>query len=169
VKRRNAVAIAEVEDPPRISSDPSAPQWAPVTNRPSILTRLSGYKAGNHLPEAEENITSLIIQATTNLLNEPSDDDQTVIPEGTTDVPVSTMSGEWEQTVTPWESLLGPTEGIDMQLEDGQYIDEEDLMAGNVSGEGDPDWEAPDCDFMEVETAGPQVAQSGVIYPASDN
>ena len=65
------------------------------------------------------------------------------------------MSGEWEQTVTPWEALLGPTEGIDMQLEDGQYIDEEDRMAGYVSGEGDPDGEAPDCDFMEVETAGP--------------
>ncbi len=169
VKRRKAVAIAEVEDPPKISGDPFAPQWAPVTNRPSILTRLSGNKAGNHLPEAEENITSFIIQATTNLLYEPSDDDQTVIPERTTDAPVSTMSGEWEQTVTPWEALLGPTEGIDMQLEDGQYIDEEDRMAGYVSGEGDPDGEAPDCDFMEVETAGPQAAQSGVIGPAYNN
>ena len=163
------MAIAEVEDPPRISSNPSAPQWAPVTNRPSILTRLSGYKTGNHLPEDEEAITSSIIQATTDLLNEPSDDDQTLMPEETADVPVSTMLGEWEQTVTPWESLLEHTEGIDMQLGDDQYEDEEDLMAGYVSDEGNPDWEVPDINFIEVETAGPQAAQIGVIYPASDN
>jgi hypothetical protein len=121
------------------------------------------------MPEAEDSITTCILQSTTDLLNEPSDDDQTLMPEETAHVPVSTMSGEWEQTVTPWESLLEPTEGIDMQLGDGQYVDEEDLMAGYVSDEGNPDWEVPDIDFMEVETAGPQAAQSGVIYPASNN
>ena len=165
------MAIAKVEDPPRISSDPSAPQWAPVTNRPSILTRLSGYKAGNHLPEAEENITSRIIQATTDLLNEPSDDDQTLMPEETADVPVSTMSGEWEQTVTPWESLLERTEGIGTQFEDGLdemlCLDDEDRLSND--SEGNPDWEVPDSNGMEFENTEPQAAQSGVTYPAASN
>ncbi len=124
VKRRNAVPVAEVEDPPRISSDPSAPKWAPVSNRPSILTRLSGYKAESHLPESEEDITARIIQATTDLLNEPSDDEQVLMPEETTEVPASTMSEGWEPTVPTWEVsdvdlLLGPAESIDMQHGDG--------------------------------------------------
>jgi hypothetical protein len=161
------VAIAEVEDPPRISGDPLAPQWAPVTNRQSILTRLSGYEAGNHMPEAEDSITTRILQATTDLLNEPSDDDQALMPEGTTDVPVSAMSEE--QAVTPWESLLEHAEGIDMQLEDGQCLDDEDRLSDYVGSEGNPDWEAPDSDLMETEITGPQAAQSGVIYPASNN
>jgi hypothetical protein len=91
------------------------------------------------------------------------------MPEGTTDVPVSTVPEELELAVTPWESLLGHAEGIDMQLEDGQYLDDEDRLSDYVSGAGDPDWEVPDCVFMETETAGPQAAQSGVIYPASNN
>jgi hypothetical protein len=41
VTRRNVVIITEIDDPPQLSSDPSAPQWSPVTNKPSILTRLS--------------------------------------------------------------------------------------------------------------------------------
>ena len=163
------MAIAKVEDPPRISGDPLAPQWAPVTNHRSILTRLSGYEAGNHLPEAEDSITTLIIQATTDLLNEPPDDDEALMPEGTTEVPVSTVSEEWEQAVTPWESLLEHAEGIDMQLEDGQYLDDEDLLSDYVSGAGNPDWEVPDSDLKKTETTGPQAAQSRVIYPASNN
>ena len=91
------------------------------------------------------------------------------MPEGTTDVPASTMSGEWEQAVIPWESLLEHTEGIDMQLGDDQYEFEDDLIAGYVSDEGNPDWEVPDIDSIEMERAGPQAAQSGVIYPASNN
>jgi hypothetical protein len=174
VKRRNAVPVAEVEDPPRISSDPSAPKWAPVANRPSILTRLSGYKAENHLPESEEDITARIIQATTDLLNEPSDDEQVLMPEETTEVPASTMSEGWEPTVPTWEVpdvdlLLEPAESIDMQHGDGQYIDEEDLLSGYVSGDDDPDWETPDFEYVVMETEGPQAAQSGVIYPASNS
>ncbi len=164
VKKRRAVAVTEVADPPGISEDPLAPQWAPVTNRPSILTRLSGYEAGSHLPKAEDDTTAFIIQATMDLLNEPSDNDQAVIPDGTTDVPVSAMSEELEQ-----ELLLEHTEGIDMQLGDDQWESEDDLMAGYVSNMGNPDWEVPDINFIVTETAGPQAAQSRVICPASNN
>ncbi len=91
------------------------------------------------------------------------------MPEETTEFPASTMSEEWEQTVPTWESLLEPTEGIDMQLGDGEYVNEEDLLSGYVSDDGDPDWEVPDIDFIVMETEGPQAAQSGVIYPASNS
>jgi hypothetical protein len=73
------------------------------------------------------------------------------------------MSEELEQ-----ELLLEHTEGIDMQLGDDQW-EEDDLMAGYVSDVGNPEWEVPDINFMVTEIAGPQAAQSGVIYPTSNN
>ncbi len=126
------------------------------------------------MPESEEDITARIIQATTDLLNEPPDDEQVSMPEETTEVPASTMSEGWEPTVPTWEVpdvdlLLGPAESIDMQHGDGQYVDEEDLLSGYVSGDDDPDWETPDFEYVVMETEGPQAAQGGVIYPAASN
>jgi hypothetical protein len=164
VKRRNAVTIAEVEDPPRIPRDPSAPQWAPVTSMPSIFARLLGYESGSHLHEAEDDTTVLIIQATIDMLNDPCEDDQTVIPEETTDFPAPAMSKELEQAL-----FQEQTEGIDMQLGDEQWELEDDLMAGYIDDVGNPDWEVPNINFIVTETARPHAAQSGVIYPASSN
>ena len=93
------------------------------------------------------------------------------MPDGITDVPISTMSEE--QAAVPWESLLEHTEGIDMQLEDGLdamlCLEDEDRLSDYVGSEGNPDWEVPDSDLMETGTTGPQAAQSGVTYPASSN
>ena len=123
------------------------------------------------MPESEDSITTCILQATTDLLNEPSDDDQALMPEGITDVPVSAMSQE--QAAVPWEPLLEYTEGIDMQLEDGLdemlCLDDEDRLSNDVGSEGNPDYEVHDSDWMETGYTDPQAAQSGVTYPAASN
>jgi hypothetical protein len=165
VRRKNATPVPEVEDPPRISSDPSAPRWAPVSNRPysSILTRLSGHGAESYVPESEEDITARILQFTTDLLNEPSDDDQDLT------APVFTMSQE--QAPVPLETSVEHTEGINMQLEDGldgmMHLDDEDRLSQCESGDYDLDWEVTTPEYVVMETEGPQAAQSGVIYPAA--
>ena len=56
-----------------------------------------------------------------------------------------------------------------MQLEGEVWELEDDLMADYIDDVGIPDWEVPDIDFIVTETAGPQAAQRGVIYPASNN
>jgi hypothetical protein len=164
VTRRDAVTITEIEDPPRISSDPSTPRWAPVTSKPSIFTRLSGYGTGSHLHEAEDDSTALLIQATIELLNEQFEEDQTVIPEEAPDVPAPAISEELEQGLSHKN-----TEGIDMQLEGEVWELEDDLMADYIDDVGIPDWEVPNINFIVMETAGPQAAQSGGIYPAPSN
>jgi hypothetical protein len=121
------------------------------------------------LPESEEDITARILQFTTDLLNEPSDDDQALMPERSTDAPVSTMSQE--QATVPWEASIEHTEGIDMQLEDGldemMHLDDEDRLSECESGDYDPDWEVTNPEYVVMETEGPQAAQGGVIYPAA--
>ncbi len=58
---------------------------------------------------------------------------------------------------------MQPEDGLDDML----CLEDEDRLSND--SDGNPDWEVPDIDFMEVETAGPQAAQSGVTYPASSN
>ncbi len=125
---------------------------------------MSGHGAESYVPESEEDITARILQFTTDLLNEPSDDDQDL-----TDAPVFTMSQE--QATVPGETSIEHTEGIDMQLEDGldgmMHLDDEDRLSECESGDYDPYWEVTDLEYVVMETEGPQAAQSGVIYPAA--
>ena len=159
------MAIAEVEDPPRISGDPLAPQWAPVTNRQSILTRLSGHGAESYVPESEEDVTARILQWTTDLLNEPSEDDQDLT------TPVVAMSQE--PAAVTLEASVEHTEGINMQLEDGldamMQLDDEDRLSQCGSDDYDLDWEVTTPEYVVMETEGPQAAQSGVTDPAPSN
>jgi hypothetical protein len=119
------------------------------------------------VPESEDSITTRILQATTDLLNEPADDDQALMPEGIADVPVSTMSHE--HAAVPWEPES--TYNTDMQPEDGLddllCLEDEDRLSDD--SEDNPDREVPDSNWMEFENAEPQAAQSGVTYPAASN
>jgi hypothetical protein len=56
-----------------------------------------------------------------------------------------------------------------MQLEGELWELEDDLMADYIDDVGIPDWEVPDINFVVMETARPEAAQSGVIYPAPSN
>ncbi len=69
------------------------------------------------MPESEDSITTRILQATTDLLNDGSDEEHALMPEGITDVPVSTMSEE--HAAVHWEPVLEYTGGSGMQLEEG--------------------------------------------------
>jgi hypothetical protein len=164
VTRRNVVTIAEIDDPPRISTDPSTPQWAPVISKPSILTRLSGCGTGSHRHKAEDDSTALLTQAMMDRLDRPSEKARTVIPEGTSDAPAPVISEGLEQRVSQ-----NHTESIDMQLERELWELDDDLMADYLDEVDSPDWEVPDISFTVMETAGPQAAQSGGIYPAPSN
>ena len=59
----------------------------------------------------------------------------------------------------------------------GDYLDEdslvnnldEDSLVDYLDEVDNPDWEVPDIDFSGLETAEPQAAQGGDIYPAHRN
>jgi hypothetical protein len=92
VTRRNVVTITEIDDPPQISTNPSTPQWAPVTSKPSIFTRLSGFGTGGHRHRAEDDSTAFLTQTMMDRLDRPSKKAKTVIPEETTSAPTPFIS-----------------------------------------------------------------------------
>jgi hypothetical protein len=113
VTRRNVVTITEIEDPPQISTDPSTPQWAPVTSKPSIFTRLLVFGTGGHRQRAEDDSSASLSQTMMDRLDRPSKKARTVIPEETTSAPAPDISERGlEQRLSEDHN-----ESIDMQLD----------------------------------------------------
>ena len=87
------MTITEKEDPPQVSSDPSTPQWAPVTNKPSILTRLSVFGTGGSRHRAEDDSSAFLSQTMMDTQGRPYKKAMTAIPEETISAPALDISG----------------------------------------------------------------------------
>ena len=92
-------------------------------------------------------------------LDRPAEKARTVILEGTPIAPAPVISEGLEQRLSQ-----DHTESIDMQLERELWELDDDLMADYLD-----EVDIPDISFTVMETAGPQAAQSGGIYPAPSN
>ena len=158
------MAVTNIDDPPLLASDPSAPQWAPVSNKPSIFARLSTFGTGGSRPRAEDDSSAFLSQTMVERLGSPHKKARTAIPEETTSAPARDLSEGLEQRLSQDHS-----ESIDMQLERELWELDEELRLDYLDGVDSPGWEVPDIDFIVMKTAEPQAAQSGGINPAHRN
>ena len=183
------MTVTNIDDPPQLASDPSAPQWAPVSNKLSIFARLSTFGTGGSRPRAEDDSSAFLSQTMVERLGSPHKKARVAIPEETTSAPAPVLSEGLERRLSQdhsedtelqlqrelWERdedrRLSQvySEATVWQLERELWELDEELRLEYGEGGDSPGWEVPDIDFTVMTTAEPQAAQSGGINPAHRN